>query len=310
MSWEAHSGSTRKEVDWETPAEPLRDLARRVGLPVGAIAIIAVILFAINISANRSDDTGDSLGGGQPWATDAPRVTVVRDPAHTASGTSVAPAGAADPEHRQRTGAWADSFAAQRVDAQWSAEVAQQTGIPERALIAYAAADLVLEQEMPGCELGWNTIAGIGWMESQHGFLGKAQLHDDGVARPPIIGPALDGTTFLAVPDTDRGELDGDAKWDRAVGPMQFIPETWRDWAADGNGDGIADPHQIDDAALASARYLCSATDMSDATAWRSALLAYNPSEDYVDQVAMAANLYAAAVSSDGSDEDEDSEDE
>lgn len=38
----------------------------------------------------------------------------------------------------------------------------------------------------------------------------------------------LDGTSGnLHIPDTDKGKLDGDPLMDRAMGPMQFIPETW-----------------------------------------------------------------------------------
>ncbi len=43
------------------------------------------------------------------------------------------------------------------------------------------------------------------------------------------------------------------------MGPLQFIPSTWRSWGVDANGDGVADPNQIDDAALAAGRYLCAA---------------------------------------------------
>ena len=32
---------------------------------------------------------------------------------------------------------------------------------------------------------------------------------------------------------------------------MQFIPSTWAGWGVDGNGDGIADPFNIYDAAAA-----------------------------------------------------------
>ena len=34
------------------------------------------------------------------------------------------------------------------------------------------------------------------------------------------------------------------------MGPLQFLPSTWDRWAADGDGDGVADPQDLDDAAL------------------------------------------------------------
>ncbi len=61
-----------------------------------------------------------------------------------------------------------------------------------------------------------------------------------------------------AIPDTDGGALDHDATWDLAVGPTQFIPSSLRTYGADGNGDGRADPDNVFDAGLATARYLCS----------------------------------------------------
>src|SRR5699024_5291146 len=88
-----------------------------------------------------------------------------------------------------------------------------------------------------------------------------------------IIGVQLDGSPgFAEIPDTDGGELDGDPEFDRAVGPMQFIPESWRKYGRDANGDGRADPNQIDDAAVASARLLCeTGGDLSQAENWQRA---------------------------------------
>ncbi|MDN4645902.1 lytic transglycosylase domain-containing protein, partial [Arthrobacter sp. PsM3] len=78
-----------------------------------------------------------------------------------------------------------------------------------------------------------------------------------GQSSGPIVGPSLNGAGLAAIADTDAGVLDGDARWDHAVGPMQFIPSTWNLAGRDGNGDGTADPFNIDDAALSAATYLC-----------------------------------------------------
>ena len=76
---------------------------------------------------------------------------------------------------------------------------------------------------------------------------------------------------------------------------MQFIPSTWEQWAADGDRDGRADPQDIDDAALAAARYLCaSGADLSTGTGWSAAIYSYNHSVDYVRSVYDAAQAYAA----------------
>ncbi len=182
------------------------------------------------------------------------------------------------------------------VDPAWVEAVTAASGIPERALAAYAGAALAKHAERPDCDLGWNTLAAIGWVESRHGSHGGASIADDGTVSPPIIGVALNGGSTALIPDTDGGTLDGDTKFDRAVGPMQFIPASWRNWVIDASGDGVADPHNIDDAALAAANYLCRATPtLGDEASWRAGIAAYNNSPSYLDAVATVAEQYAAA---------------
>ena len=181
---------------------------------------------------------------------------------------------------------------AQRVSTQWAASAAAATGIPLRALTGYAGAALALATETPSCHLGWTTLAAIGNIESGHGTHANSSISADGVTRPPIYGPLLDGSQFAAVADTDAGQFDFNTQFDRAVGPLQFIPSTWALWGADGNGDGVKDPQQIDDAALATGRYLCHYGDLSGAEGWRRAVFAYNHVDVYVDSVAATANTY------------------
>lgn len=188
------------------------------------------------------------------------------------------------------------SRAMQLVDRAWAAQTAARTGIPERPLVAYAAAELVLAQEQPGCGVGWNTLAGIGQIETTHGSFGGAVVQQSGDALPRILGPALDGNGYAAIADTEGGVWDSDPVWDRAVGPMQFIPSTWERWGADGNGDGRTDPNNIDDAALAAGRYLCASGSLLTPEGWRAAIFSYNHLDSYVDSVAREANRYADAV--------------
>lgn len=182
-------------------------------------------------------------------------------------------------------------------DLEWLAAVAAETGIPPRALAAYAGAAIAKRGERPDCDLGWNTLAGIGWVESRHGSYGGASIAEDGTVSPPIIGIALDGSTTALIPDTDGGAIDGDAEFDRAVGPMQFIPGSWANWFVDASGDGVADPHNIDDASLAAANYLCRATPtLGDEESWRAGIAAYNSASSYLDAVATRSALYAQSA--------------
>lgn len=183
-----------------------------------------------------------------------------------------------------------------RVDAAWAAQVATRTGIPVRAVLGYAGAAVALAVEQPSCHLGWNTLAALGDIESGHGAHAGSSLNAAGVDTPGVFGPALDGGAYARVADSDAGALDGSSNGDRAVGPLQFIPSTWARWGADGNGDGRDDPQQIDDAALAAGRYLCSYGDLSSAQGWRASVFAYNHVDSYVNAVANTANAYAAAA--------------
>jgi membrane-bound lytic murein transglycosylase B len=184
-----------------------------------------------------------------------------------------------------------------RVDADWAAQTASATGIPVRALVAYAGAAMVKAEQMPECGLSWSTLAGVGLIESDHGRHGGSVLDANGTATPGIFGIALDGVTTANVPDSDDGAIDGDADADRAVGPMQLIPQTWRNWHTDGGGDGVEDPQNIDDAAAAAANYLCRSSIAMDTEAgWRAAISAYNSSDTYLSNVAAAAVSYNDAT--------------
>ncbi len=187
------------------------------------------------------------------------------------------------------------------VDPRWAAHVATATGIPERAVLAYAGAALAKAATMPQCKLSWTTLAAIGDVESSHGQHGGSSIGADGTVTPPIYGVALNGNGVALIPDSDGGAIDGDAKSDRAVGPMQLIPQTWRNWHTDGNGDGVEDPQNIDDAVMATTNYLCRASTALDTeSGWRAAIAAYNSTDAYLTKVARVAVAYNAAASKAG----------
>lgn len=155
--------------------------------------------------------------------------------------------------------------------------------LPVSADRAYRRAALTMADESPGCGLSWTLLAAIGRVESDHGRYGGSELGFDGRPQPAIVGVALNGQgPVRAIGDTDDGRWDGDQVWDRAVGPMQFIPGTWATSGRDGDGDGVATPHDLDDAALAAAAYLCRAGDLRDGATRARAILSYNNSSAYV----------------------------
>lgn len=180
----------------------------------------------------------------------------------------------------------------------WSISATSGHDLPVAAERAYRAAERTMARQDPGCELPWWLLAGVGRVETDHGRYPSSELGADGVSRPLIRGLVLDGAgPVAAIRDSDDGRLDGNRVWDRAVGPMQFIPTTWALVASDGDGDGRADPDDLDDAALAAAKYLCMTPgSLSGEAAQRAAIFRYNQSDYYVDLVRAFAVGYHTGV--------------
>ncbi|GAA4369551.1 lytic transglycosylase domain-containing protein [Agromyces bauzanensis] len=272
-------------------------VARRVlgyaGVVAGVVALAAGAVFAVNLAGLSAKPGGFEAPPARGASVALP--PMIQTPQHdeTLGGQS---------ESDEDSAAVSDPAASDsavltpQIDPEWMSRVAAATDIPERALSAYAFAHVAIAEEQPECGLDWTTIAAIGSIESGHGSHGDTVIDEHGYAQPAIIGRALDGNGVARIADTDGGLFDGDATWDRAVGPMQFIPSTWATWASDGNGDDVTDPNQIDDAALATARYLCASGSMTSADGWRAAVYSYNHDNDYVDKVARVAIEFMDAV--------------
>ncbi|MCX5062334.1 MULTISPECIES: lytic transglycosylase domain-containing protein [unclassified Streptomyces] len=203
-----------------------------------------------SVPARETAEHGPSVSGDTPYRTDLPPLTRRHKGADAGTGTASAAGGA----------------------------------VPATVFAAYRHAEAELARTAPGCGLRWQLLAAIGRVESGQADGGRVTA--DGTTVTPILGPRLDGGAFAVVRDTDGGAYDGDAVYDRAVGPMQFIPSTWARWGADGNGDGRAVPGNVFDAALAAGRYLCAGgRDLSEAAGLDAAILGYNHSAAYLRTV-------------------------
>src|SRR5246127_2600444 len=167
-------------------------------------------------------------------------------------------------------------------------------GVPTIALSAYRNAEQIMTASEPACGINWNLLAGIGRIESMHANGGVTDPR--GTAIHPIYGPALNGT----LPGNEviaQSNVSGRVTYARALGPMQFLPDTWARYASDGDGDGVADPQNLYDATLAAARYLCSGgLNLRDPTHVMTAILRYNNSMSYAQNVLGWAAAYATGV--------------
>jgi membrane-bound lytic murein transglycosylase B len=180
----------------------------------------------------------------------------------------------------------------------WAEQRAPGLGIPLPALEAYAYAARVAQVENPDCHLAWTTLAGIGMVESHNGTYRGAQVAANGDVDPPIRGVRLDGTNGNLTILESVESPDAEPAYAQAMGPMQFIPETWRLYGVDANNDGVVSPDNIDDAALAAAGYLCyRGQDMGTPRGWMNALRAYNHSDVYARTVRDWAAAYASGHS-------------
>jgi membrane-bound lytic murein transglycosylase B len=173
-----------------------------------------------------------------------------------------------------------------RVFAESPLYIAEKVGVPLIALDAYQKA-ATWARTTQGCDIEWWGLAGTGRAESNHG-MGGGGMYPNGDTIRPVRSIALDGSASDTIHDSDNGVLDGDTVWDHAVGPMQFIPTTWRGYAAaydlDANNDGVENPDNIYDAARATASYLCrNSRNLTTDEGLRRAYWSYNHVDRYVE---------------------------
>lgn len=160
---------------------------------------------------------------------------------------------------------------------------------------AYEKAAASAQQTQPGCGLQWGVLAAIGQVASHHGTTDGRSVGSDGVLAPPLFGKSLDGAGGIPeVADTDKGSLDGDAEFDRTMGPMKLLPATWAEFGVDADGNGTKDVHNIADATSAVAAHLCQGgSDLSQESGLRKALSRFNALPVYTDTVVKLASQFS-----------------
>ncbi|HET6938860.1 MAG TPA: lytic murein transglycosylase [Nocardioides sp.] len=254
--------------------------AKRFGRLHRATALVPMALLSAAWTANLVGVNASTASAGErpdPTLPDGSSVPAqaIQAPASVSDGSSIAPG-------------------VGNADVQQIVATTSTSGIPSAALAAYQRAQTVINAADPGCHLDWQLLAAIGRVESNHGRADGNTLDDNGLAKPGIYGVALNGSNSTTeIVDTDAGAFDNDAAYDRAVGPMQFIPSTWSVVGVDADGDGVRNPQDIDDAALGTAVYLCSGSDDLGTDAGRhAAVYRYNHSQSYVDMVLQIREAY------------------
>jgi membrane-bound lytic murein transglycosylase B len=284
---EQDTGAVPPDEDQKAPASRAGlAVLGRLGIVVAVLAVAATaVLVTTRVATPPAGETTTDIPALSVQAADVQPGSIAPVNA-TVAGAPVANTQPVQQPQQQRKGSGKDLLSI------WAGKVAEVTGIPARALIGYGNAELAVRESQPGCKISWATLAGIGRIESNHGQYGGAVLQANGYPSKPIVGVPLDGSAGVrAIADTDGGRFDGDPSYDRAVGPMQFIPSTWAKWG------GGYDPQQVDAAALAAAKYLCAGgRDMSSAAGWWQGILSYNNSVEYAQKVFGLADSYAKAA--------------
>ncbi|HZT67613.1 MAG TPA: lytic transglycosylase domain-containing protein [Acidimicrobiales bacterium] len=285
-SYEA-GGPSMPELVYVLDSRTPSDFARREAL--ANIAAQVVVQHAVALRKAQSQTKGAALRAGTDLDESDRALWAARDQLVQAQAELVA----AQTAHDQAKASY---------DLAVSAAPQTGTDVPQIVLAAYQHAANVLstDPKTKRCGLIWQDLAAIGRIESGHAQHADTQLAANGDTYPPILGPALDGTNgFAALPQPTGVTYDGPGPWERAVGPMQFLPTTWAVVTADGNGDGVADPNNIYDSALGAGIYLCKAAgtaSLATTSELSQAFFSYNHDPQYVWEALNNAVYYGAPI--------------
>jgi len=128
------------------------------------------------------------------------------------------------------------------------------------------------------------------------GRVGRPDSYIELYRRSAALCPGLSWTVLAAIGQVESGHGRNNGPSSAgALGPMQFMPATWRAYGVDGDGDGKADIWSPYDAVPSAANYLCANGAGQGGEKLRRAVWHYNHSWSYVAKVLSLANAYAAA---------------
>jgi hypothetical protein len=152
----------------------------------------------------------------------------------------------------------------------------ETNGVP--TIVVRAAVNAAQHPEV-SCGIGWSDILAISGNETRWGtFTALRGVTPQTLANGDVVqagggqeygtrwalyGPLLNGSgaggnrTYFARRGADEWATQNGERAQRAYGINGFLPSVWRTHGADGNGDGLENPHNVFDAAVGTAKLLC-----------------------------------------------------
>ncbi|MEW9530247.1 lytic transglycosylase domain-containing protein [Microbispora sp. NPDC049125] len=125
-------------------------------------------------------------------------------------------------------------------------------------------------------------------------LVGRPESYLELYHRAAAVCPGLSWTVLAAIGQVESGHGRNNGPSSAgALGPMQFMPSTWKAYGVDGDGDGIADIWSAYDAVPSAAKYLCANGGGLGGEKLRKSVWFYNHSWDYVNKVLSLADAYA-----------------
>ncbi|MBX6384752.1 MAG: lytic transglycosylase domain-containing protein [Microbispora sp.] len=143
------------------------------------------------------------------------------------------------------------------------------------------------------------TAAAQGQVPPGQALVGRPASYLELYQRAAAVCPGLSWTVLAAIGQVESGHGRNNGPSSAgALGPMQFMPATWKAYGVDGDGDGRADIWSPYDAVPSAAKYLCANGAGAGGEKLRKAVWHYNHSWDYVNTVLSLADAYARAYAS------------